>query len=297
MSRKAIHKQPIPFHKMEQGNGLGFRVEKVDDDKQPISKDDIVLQPHRDDHYLFLLLEEGSCSFMIDFNAVDMKSPGMVVILPAQVHHFLHSKHACGWFVAVDAALVGETFRPVFESLLHEGRAIPLPDGGCLQQCLQLLFRVQEQESPPPYQRHTLYAMITAFVSIAASIVTGLEAPVTGQPNRPLSITRAFRQLVTEKCISVKNPTEYATLLNISTSYLNEVVKATTGATVSYWIQYETMLEARRLLYHSDLTVKEVAYRTGYEDPAYFQRVFRKTLQCTPTEFRNRYRELSNINL
>lgn len=297
MSRKEPHKKNIPFHRLEQTNALGFQLEKVDDSISPISDEEVVLQPHRDDHYIFLLLESGNCSFMVDFSVVEMCSQTMLVILPAQVHHFMSSASATGWFVAMDAALVGDTFRPVFEDRFHNLRPVSITSSDNISQCLQLLHSVQEEASVKPYQRHSMYALISAFVAMAASVVTGLEEPVKGQVTRPVSITRAFRKLVTEKFVSLKNPADYASELNITTSYLNEVVKATTGATVSYWIQHETMLEARRLLYHSDLTVKEIAYLTGYDDPAYFQRMFRKVLLCTPMEFRNRYRELSNINL
>jgi len=297
MSRKAAHKKNIPFHRLEQTNTLGFQLEKVDDSIHPISDDEIVLQPHRDDHYIFLLLEAGCCSFMVDFNVVEMHHQTMLVILPAQVHHFINSTNATGWFVAMDATLVGETFRPVFEDHLHEIRPVALTSSDNMLQCLQLLYNVQQQDPSKPYRRHSMYALVSAFVAMAASVITGLSEPVKGQVTRPVSITRAFKKLVTEKFVTLKNPADYAAELSITTSYLNEVVKAITGATVSYWIQHETMLEARRLLYHSDLTVKEIAYRTGYDDPAYFQRMFRKVLLCTPMEFRNRYRELSNINL
>ena len=89
----------------------------------------------------------------------------------------------------------------------------------------------------------------------------------------------------------MKSPAEYAAALNLSLSYLNEAVKACTGFAVSYWIQYEVILEAKRLLYHTDYNVKEIANELGYEDHAYFSRLFKKMVVQTPVEFRRRYRE------
>ena len=55
---------------------------------------------------------------------------------------------------------------------------------------------------------------------------------------------------------------------------------------VSYWIQHELVLEAKRLLYYSDLTVKEVAFALGYDDHAYFSRLFSKVTGMSPGSFR-----------
>jgi len=88
--------------------------------------------------------------------------------------------------------------------------------------------------------------------------------------------------------VTVKRPTEYAQQLNISSPYLNECVKKTTGHSVSYHIQQRIILEARRLLYHSDLSVKEIATELGYDDYPYFSRLFSKVTGMTALGFRNK---------
>jgi AraC-like DNA-binding protein len=49
------------------------------------------------------------------------------------------------------------------------------------------------------------------------------------------------------------------------------------------------MLEAKRLLYHSQSSIKEIAYELGYEDHTYFSRLFKKTVGRTPGAFRGQY--------
>lgn len=80
-------------------------------------------------------------------------------------------------------------------------------------------------------------------------------------------------------------------LLNVSESYLNEALKKTTGFPVSYWILHEVMLEARRMLYYTELNVKQIARGLGYPDPAYFSRLFSKAAGLTPLAFRQQYRK------
>ncbi|MDQ0595042.1 AraC-like DNA-binding protein [Chryseobacterium ginsenosidimutans] len=80
-------------------------------------------------------------------------------------------------------------------------------------------------------------------------------------------------------------------MLNITPSYLNESVKSTTGFTVSFWIQQTIMTEAKRLLYATDDSVKEIAYRLGFDDHAYFNRYFSKAEGKTPLQCRMDYRK------
>jgi AraC-like DNA-binding protein len=101
-------------------------------------------------------------------------------------------------------------------------------------------------------------------------------------------INKAFKTLLESNFITSKKPTEYAQTLNISTAYLNECVKNTTGHSVSYHIQQRIVLEAKRLLYHSDKSVKEIASELGYEDAAYFSRMFSKVTGMTALSFRNK---------
>jgi AraC-like DNA-binding protein len=58
------------------------------------------------------------------------------------------------------------------------------------------------------------------------------------------------------------------------------------GKTVTDMIQERIVMEAKRLLFHSDLSVKEIGYSLGFEDAAYFNRAFKKKAGTTPLEFR-----------
>ncbi len=102
------------------------------------------------------------------------------------------------------------------------------------------------------------------------------QSKSAGTLSRFESITKAFKSLLEAHFSIVKKPNEYAQTLNISTAYLNECVKKTTGYSVSHHIQQRVMLEAKRMLYHSDESVKEIATQLGYEDYAYFSRLFKK---------------------
>ena len=104
------------------------------------------------------------------------------------------------------------------------------------------------------------------------------------------TVTKAFKKLLESNYSSTKRPAAYAQMLNISTAYLNECVKKKTGISVSEQIQQRVVLEAKRLLYHSGKSVKEIAQVLGFDDYPYFSRLFGKVTGMTALAFRNKNR-------
>jgi AraC-like DNA-binding protein len=290
----SVIKKVIPLHKLEESTDQGFQIERVLLSNVAAQKA-ILLDAHRDDHYVFLLQETGRSKCMVDFDFFTLRKNTLFFILPGQVHRYLESEiTTSGWFVAMDAGLVPDMFRAILEDPLLPRK--PLQTDACILepvlQCLQLIYTITQQKPALAYRKQMIYGLLTSFAAMVAAVYT------THQPKgaaekipRLLAITQQFRKSLSQRYKSLKSPAEYAAGLSISLSYLNEAVKATTGFSVSYWIQQEVVLEAKRLLYHSDCSVKEIAYELGYEDTPYFSRLFKKAAGITPGAFRQRYRE------
>lgn len=283
----------IPIHRLQDhhSNGLYLRRVEVTGD----NRYEVPTYSHRDDHYMIAVQEKGRTEFMLDFNPVVMSGASLACILPGQVHAFNHIRKASGWFLAFDPLLLEEPLRDVFENARLCTAPLPLRPGALhrLQTCLHLLLDQQEQNNDSPLARQVLYALLTSFLGMAATLYQERAGEHLQASGRPALITRQFRELLRRQFRSVKSPADYAAALHLSLSYLNESVKAVTGLNVSQCIQEEVILEARRLLYYSDQAVKEIAYGLGYEDQAYFSRVFRRVTGLTPVEFRAQYRESS----
>jgi AraC-like DNA-binding protein len=79
----------------------------------------------------------------------------------------------------------------------------------------------------------------------------------------------------------------YINLLNINNKDLNKVVKKRTGMLTKEFIQRRLLLESKRLLFHSKLTVKEVAYELNFKEPAHFSNFFKKETGDYPLNFLN----------
>jgi len=286
-------KDIIPFHRLEEWTDEGFQIDRVNMDNEQVDYA-IQLGTHRDDHYIFLIHETGASRIMVDFDLFVMGDISVFFILPGQVHRYVESAlGTSGWFLAVDAGLMADRFRMVLEDPLLVKRPLFLSpeELSPVLQCLQLLYAISRKEAASPYYKQAAYGLLNSFAALMAALYTGQPDVAGGKSPRPVMITQEFRRLLLRQFKVCKSPTEYAVALNLSLSYLNEAVKATTGLSVSSLIQQEVMLEAKRLLYHSTCSVKEIAHELGYDDHTYFSRLFKKTAGVTPGDFRRHYRE------
>jgi AraC-like DNA-binding protein len=100
-----------------------------------------------------------------------------------------------------------------------------------------------------------------------------------------------FKSLVEDNYKSQKNVSAYADMLRINPSCLNEVSKKTTGITAGELIRNRVIDEAKKLLFATNQSGKEIAFELGFDDPSYFSRFFKKYTGLTLNEFRRNSRK------
>lgn len=106
--------------------------------------------------------------------------------------------------------------------------------------------------------------------------------------NSDVKIFNSFNQLVEEQYTSHATLPRYAEQLNLTTARLNDICRRVSGLSSKRLIAERLMKEARRMLALTAMPVSEIAFKLGYEDPAYFARFFKKHAGETASEFRER---------
>ena len=117
-----------------------------------------------------------------------------------------------------------------------------------------------------------------------------LKALASEQPSGPtarqtLARLMAYLREHEEEPVSLSGA---AAGVHVSPTYLAHLVKRETGKTFVELLTGRRIARARELLVHTDLPVKEVAFRCGFTDVAYFSRRFRQVEGCTPLTVRGR---------
>jgi AraC-like DNA-binding protein len=242
---------------------------------------------HRDGGHSFFLQEKGATHIEIDFQKYEVKAPAVMYMHPTQVHRVIkfHNATISNWIIT------SENLHPELLQLLEDlTPVVPLAlkkeTQILLSQTASLGIQYSERKQEKLYHQ-ILKESCNTLVALVASQYLAQAKPAQ-HFSRFEVITKAFRSLLERSFTTIKSPMAYAKELNISTPYLNECVKTTTGYPVSYHIQQRIVLEAKRLLYHSGKSVKEIAGDLGYEDHSYFVRLFAKVTGITPLAFRGK---------
>jgi len=281
---------PIPVHILTGRTKIGLEIHRLDGDATNRASSYGI---HRDDHHMFLFHQSGHGSVMVDFREINFHDCVAFCILPGQVHQMIASESSSGWLLAIDLTLMDDTHRSVFEAYGLSAWPVPIDEyrSEMLHKSLMLLQEILNYEEDAPFQTQWLRSIAQVCTGIFASIFQQSSQDHSVKNSRPFKISHAFKTLVGKNYRSMKSPAQYAGLLHITAAYLNEVVKSATGFSATYWIQYEIILEAKRLLCYTDLTVKEISFALGYDDPAYFSRLYQKVTSDTPLTFRKQYRK------
>lgn len=281
MPKKA---KAIPVNKMTDfGDDISierFSVKDLSDFDEPIPS-------HRHDRHSFFQIEKGTVSIEIDFQQYEIEPCSILYMHPDQVHRILTFKNVTVSSLAIN----NENIHPEYLTLL-EGitPAKPLLLSkeifSIIAETVLLCMKLQERKSDKLY-----HPLLRDGCNVLIALITSqyLQQPkATDRSSQSGIVTRNFREILERNYISAKRPAAYAQMLHISTSYLNECVKSTSGHSVSHHIQERIVLEAKRLLHYSDLSVKEIAAALGYDDYAYFSRLFTKVTNMTALAFRNK---------
>ena len=101
-----------------------------------------------------------------------------------------------------------------------------------------------------------------------------------------------FRRLVEQEFTRLHTVQDYADRLNVAVRTLNKCVNECSQKSPLAFINDRIVLEAKRMVRHTNMMIKEIAYELGYEDPSYFVKLFKRQTGHLPSDFR----EIDNVN-
>jgi len=275
----------IPVNTLASGIRQGIYIAKTSFNGLPHHKE--VERPHRDNGHLFILQEKGTTHIEIDFQKHHIEEGSILYIHPNQIHRVIGFDNVTitSWIITSEN-LNQENLKLLDTLAPLEGLALQKETFSIILQTASLFILLSERKQEKMYNsilKESLNTLVSLVISQYLNTTTH-----TDHSSRFQLINQSFKVLLESNFNTSKSPMEYAQSLNISTPYLNECVKTATGQSVSYHIQQRVVLEAKRLLYHSKKSVKEIAGELGYDDFSYFSRLFVKVTGMTPLTFRNK---------
>ena len=105
------------------------------------------------------------------------------------------------------------------------------------------------------------------------------------QWSRKEEVAYMFRRLVVERAVELPEVRSLADELHVSESYLYRCVKEITGRSPKQWLLDAALLNSRSLLREGKLSIMQVSRESGFADPSYFGRLFKKRFGLTPRDY------------
>lgn len=244
--------------------------------------------PHRHHFYTFILVTGGGGSHDIDFQNYDLALGRLFLIAPGQVHVWTELKKVKGFvvlfndsFMALSKGRKIMSAWPLFRA--HQPCFFDLTPTEREKWTEEFLLMEEEELNPDEFSRDAVFYSISSLLVRVSRLIRKLKNYST---TPGMDFLFNFQELIEKHFLEKKTPQEYAELLNITPNYLNAVCKKKSGKSAGELIRQRVLLEAKRLLAHTKLSVSEIAYKLNFEDNSYFGRFFKKYAGITPEQFR-----------
>ena len=107
--------------------------------------------------------------------------------------------------------------------------------------------------------------------------------------NDSFELFMKFRKILEQNVSYKLKVTDICEQLNASAKQLNKCVKIFNNTTAKQYIEQRILLEIKRLLVYTTLSIKEIAYEIGFEDPTNFTKYFKTRMKILPTDYRKQF--------
>ena len=253
-----------------------------------------VKYPHRHDFFEVLFLLKGSGYHVIDGNKYEIKPPCLFFMSPGQAHK-LELSHDIEGYIFIFTSDFYHLNRsnqnsliefPYFYTIHQDNPPLLLKEE---RDChfLEMLFKhsITEIDKAGNYTIEVLHALLDLILMTCASRyqVNGNLPTI----NKGQIIVKKFFHLVEENNQKKLLLSDYANKIGVTPNHLTQTVKQFTGKTPTQIITAKQLLEIKRLLFHTNLSVSEIATQLNFEDQSYFTKFFKRETGMTPLQYRN----------
>lgn len=241
--------------------------------------------PHRHARlHQILLIESGGGRATLEGQDHALRPMHVVNVPVDHVHGFSFVPGTQGWVVTIAAEVLDQAL------LAPEGLRGVLSQPSIVRgtpQIRAMMKQIFTEFAGRHFARaHVLRALSAALVGLVARDLAESGRTRVGAVSPDL--LRRFEELIEQHLQQRWTVSQYAAALAVTPAHLSRVARAATGHSASQLILNRTIREARRSLVYTNLPVSTIAYGLGFNDPAYFSRVYSAATGLSPRVFRER---------
>ncbi|MCW3785046.1 helix-turn-helix domain-containing protein [Plebeiibacterium sediminum] len=288
-------KQNIPTYGLQsfshpQYAGRQFQVEVFD-----ANRHFQVSYPHRHDFFEVLFLQKGSGFHVIDSSKYKIEPPCIFFMSPGQAHKLEFSSDIDGYLYifAAEYYLYDKNNQnrllefPFFFTINQDNPPLQLTNENDAHFFKQLFIKAINEVEKDIINTDLTRSLLDTILNYASSLYKNEEQKI--EKGKGHLLVKRFFQLVEENYQNNISVNQYAEMLAITPNHLTQTIKQLTGRTSNEILQSKQILEIKRLLIHTNLSVTQIADELNFNDQSYFTKFFKKVTGTTPGKFRAKH--------
>lgn len=243
---------------------------------------------HRVHFNALLIIKEGSLKHTLDFEQYRIEPGECLLIKHNQIQSFSMSEKTNGYLVLFSQDFLMQHFSKntfnLFSKLFrsNQNQFSAKVESERFIESLQNISNKWDED----YVTGLIASLLSVFI---LSLLAMNKSSTQVIENQSQEIMYRFDQLIQTEFYNTRNAKDYAQWLQISYKQLNQVTKETSYMTAKNYIDEFIVMEAKRSLVSTTLSMKEISYYLGFDEPTNFQKFFKKYTQETPLQFRNNH--------
>lgn len=240
--------------------------------------------------YVLIYCSAGAATIAVDENVFELTAETVITITSGQIHRLLKTENADGFVLEFTYDFFcrndGDIELVFHNSLFCHFAMNEITRLGEKNSIALQLAQIEKELIERPYQFlisvHSRIELILVEIN-RAKIASG------GEIYKPDALFLKFLEAVRADFAKKPSVRQIAAALATTEAKLNELSKLHTGRTAQSVIYNLTASEAKRLLAHEKLSVKETAFQLGFEDPFYFSNFFKKQTNLSPKSYKEKF--------
>lgn len=281
----------IKFHN-KQNPDATFDIVQYEDIFERDDLDHSPFKPHLVEFYIILFIEKGNGFHTIDFTDYSCESGAILTIRKDQIHKFSNNKSLRGsallftndFLVSYLEQLETQKSLQLFNELLGVPK-IQLTNNE-KNEVSELIKRIKKEyfEFNDAYALEIIRSELHILITKLYRIKSQRKQIISNR--KYLNEFIEFQKLVEENVTSTTRVNDFARMMGVSTKTLNNISKSIINKTAKEFIDEICLKQIKRLLINTELSIKEIAYESGFEETTNFYKYFKRQTKTTPEQFR-----------
>ncbi|MEJ0040684.1 MAG: helix-turn-helix domain-containing protein [Gammaproteobacteria bacterium] len=250
-----------------------------------------LIEPHFHPHHeQLVLVRRGGGTVTLEGRDYALRAPAVLIVPACTVHGFSCEKDTEGSVLTVARTYVQQimTRAPEFSDIFAAGHCIEYSDQDPAYAEIERVVGKMEWEL-----RRSARCREIATEALLIDLLVGLTRNVQHGRSQGVSENGSYQEAYRQFMAMVEahhrenwSLEKFAAALRTSIPRLRSICRSVGGESPVRILNARIILEAKRCLSYTNMSVSEISYRLGFEDPSYFSRFFRVRCGQTPTQYK-----------